>query len=217
MVLERRLPGDRDMGHGLARGKKLGSKIGAILARRVAPWCGVLVAWLLCGFRVEAQRVAQTPKAQAAVLLLGAEEGRAIVDVALEQVAPLEDTRDCSHTVHAIYESAGHPYPYASSSDIYSGNENFVRVKHPRAGDVIAWWGHVGIVVDPKQHSFYSLVRTGLKAQDYESAYWKSRGLARFYRLRVGSRNQPSQEVARNSSGRRILSVDRIDSQGAPR
>jgi hypothetical protein len=143
-----------------------------------------LLVWLLGGLPAEAQHVVQV-RAKESAGLLGAAEERAIVDVALEQVAPLEDARDCSHVVHAIYVSAGHAYPYASSSEIYSGNRNFVRVRHPRAGDVIAWWGHVGIVVDPARHSFYSLVRTGLKAQDYESAYWKSRGVPRFYRLRV--------------------------------
>lgn len=196
------------MGDGLTQDTKRRRRIAALRIWRVVLGGTIAVAWLLCGSRAEAQRVQQV-RARETVGLLGAEEGRAIVDVALEQVAPLKETRDCSHTVHAIYASAGHPYPYASSSEIYSGNENFVRVKHPRAGDVIAWWGHVGIVVDAREHSFYSLVRTGLQAQDYESVYWKSRGLPRFYRLRVGSRNQPSQEVARNSSGRRILSEDR--------
>ncbi len=63
--------------------------------------------------------------------------------------------------------------------------ENFARVKTPQAGDLIVWPGHVGIVVDPLQHSFYSLVSTGFDAQDYQGLYWKSRGKPRFYRFKV--------------------------------
>jgi hypothetical protein len=118
--------------------------------------------------------------------LMSVTEGRAIVRTAFqgderEQAAP-----DCSHAVHAVYAAAGFAYPYASSLEIYSGNDNFARVNYPRAGDVIAWPGHLGIVVNPTQHSFFSLVRTGLEEQDYESAYWRWRGQPRFYRLRVG-------------------------------
>jgi hypothetical protein len=58
-------------------------------------------------------------------------------------------------------------------------------VKTPRAGDLIAWPGHVGIVVDPAEHSFYSLVSTGLETQFYDGPYWKSRGRPRFYRYKI--------------------------------
>ena len=119
------------------------------------------------------------------VRLLSREEGRSIVHMAWQAEPPADGMRDCSHVVHQIYADAGFEYPYASSLDIYAGNENFVRVKTAHAGDVIAWPGHVGIVVDPLQHSFYSLVRTGLETQDYESPYWKSRGRPRFYRYKV--------------------------------
>jgi hypothetical protein len=121
------------------------------------------------------------------VRLLSREEGRSIVHMAWQAEPPADGLWDCSHVVHQIYADAGFEYPYASSLDIYAGNENFVRVKTAHAGDVIAWPGHVGIVVDPLQHSFYSLVRTGLETQDYESRYWRSRGRPRFYRYKVES------------------------------
>lgn len=119
------------------------------------------------------------------VRLLSREEGRSIVHMAWQAELPADGMRDCSHVVHQIYADAGFEYPYASSLDIYAGDENFVRVRTAHAGDVIAWPGHVGIVVDPLQHSFYSLVRTGLETQGYESPYWKSRGRPRFYRYKV--------------------------------
>jgi hypothetical protein len=117
--------------------------------------------------------------------LMSVAEGRAIVRTAFQGDEREQGARDCSHMVHAVYANAGFAYPYASSFEIYSGDDNFARVKYPRAGDVIAWPGHVGIVVNPAQHSFFSLVRTGLGEQDYESAYWRLRGRPRFYRYRV--------------------------------
>src|SRR5258705_207160 len=117
--------------------------------------------------------------------LLTSEEGRAIVNAAWEQNQPAGGSEDCSHVVHEIYVKAGFEYAYASSFDIYAGNENFARVKTPQAGDLIVWPGHVGIMVDPLQHSFYSLVSTGFDAQDYQGLYWKSRGKPRFYRFNV--------------------------------
>lgn len=117
--------------------------------------------------------------------LMSVAEGRAIVRTAFQGDEREQGSRDCSHVVQAVYAAAGFAYPYASSFEIYSGDGNFARVKFPRAGDVIAWPGHVGIVVNPAQHTFFSLVRTGLGEQDYESAYWRSRGRPRFYRFRV--------------------------------
>ncbi len=119
--------------------------------------------------------------------LLSAEEGRAIADAAREQDQPGRGAQDCSHHVHETYLRAGFDYPYASSFELYAGNKSFGRVKNPQAGDLIVWPGHVGIVLDPREHSFYSLVSTGLEAQDYDGAYWRSRGRPRFYRYRVGN------------------------------
>ena len=38
------------------------------------------------------------------------------------------------------------------------------------------------IVIDPKEHSFFSSVRSGPDTQFYDSPYWRSRGIARFFR-----------------------------------
>ncbi len=117
--------------------------------------------------------------------LLNTKQGRSIVDAARDQEQTARDPQDCSHLVHQAYLEAGFEYPYANSFELYAGNENFQRVRHPRAGDLIVWPGHVGIVLDPIEHSFYSLVRTGLEAQDYLGTYWKARGRPRFYRYKV--------------------------------
>ena len=117
--------------------------------------------------------------------LMTAAEGREIVTAALEQEQVASGAQDCSHVVHEFYLDAGFEYPYASSFEIYTGHENFARVKTTRAGDLIAWPGHVGIVVDPAEHSFYSLVSTGLETQYYDGPYWRSRGRPRFYRYKV--------------------------------
>jgi hypothetical protein len=117
--------------------------------------------------------------------LLTADEGRVIVETVLDPDQAARGAEDCSHLVHQLYLSAGFDYTYASSFEIYAGNENFRRVKTPQPGDLVAWPGHVGIVLDPREHSFYSLVSTGLEAQDYEGSYWRSRGRPRFYRYKV--------------------------------
>jgi hypothetical protein len=151
-----------------------------------ACFCAVCVCLIAVASAV-AQVAVPVHESDSSPRLLTAEEGRSIVNVAWQQEEPATGMQDCSHLVHQIYVNAGFEYAYASSFEIYAGNENFERVKTPHAGDVIAWPGHVGIVVDPLQHSFYSLVRTGLEAQDYEAAYWKSRGRPRFYRYKVES------------------------------
>jgi hypothetical protein len=117
--------------------------------------------------------------------LLNAEQGRGIAAAALDQDSSSR-AQDCSHLVHQIYLAAGYEYPYASSLELYAGSSNFRRVRHPQPGDLIAWRGHVGIIVDPKRHSFYSLVRSGLQTEDYQAPYWRSRGTPRFYRYIVG-------------------------------
>jgi hypothetical protein len=148
---------------------------------------GVICVCSMAGAPALAQVAAPVHKTDSGLRLLSTEEGRSIVDVAWQQDAPEAGMQDCSHAVHQIYATAGYEYPYASSFEIYAGHENFERVKNPHAGDLIAWPGHVGIVVDPLQHSFYSLVRTGMESQDYDSAYWRSRGRPRFYRYKVES------------------------------
>jgi hypothetical protein len=151
-----------------------------------------IALWAACVFvigaaSVEAQTALPAKEDSTNARLMSVAEGRAIVRTAFQSDEREQESKDCSHVVHAVYATAGFAYPYASSLEIYSGDDNFARVKYPRAGDVIAWPGHLGIVVNPAQHSFFSRVRTGLGEQDYESTYWRSRGRPRFYRLRVGS------------------------------
>jgi hypothetical protein len=112
--------------------------------------------------------------------------------------------------VHYIYSVAGYEYPYASSFDLYAGNGNFRRVRHAQAGDLVAWPGHVGIVIDPSRHSFHSLVRSGLQTEDYFGRYWRSRGRPRFYRYVIDSGSdvetakltRPMRPSGKNSSQR---------------
>ena len=146
---------------------------------------GVVCACFIGAWSANAQVAVTRQEAHSPSRLLTAAEGRSIVDAAWEQDQPARGAQDCSHLVHQIYLNAGLEYPYASSFKIYAGTENFERVRTAQAGDLIVWPGHVGIVVDPFQHSFYSLVSTGWEAQDYEGAYWRSRGRPRFYRYKV--------------------------------
>ncbi len=142
--------------------------------------------WVAAFAPLAAQSAAFSEDPVAGSRLLSEKQGRAIVKTAwkLQQAA---GAHDCSHLIHQIYQSAGFDYPYQSSFDLYAGAERFARVKSPHAGDLIVWPGHVGIVVNASQHSFYSMVRSGLEEQDYEGPYWRSRGTPRFYRYRIDS------------------------------
>lgn len=110
------------------------------------------------------------------------DNGLAIIAAALDLRVNLKARQDCSHLVHNIYERAGFPYPYAKSTDLYLGVDSFQRVAEPLPGDLIVWRGHVGIVVNPSQHAFFSSLRSGLGVDDYEAQYWRKRGRPRFYR-----------------------------------
>ena len=78
--------------------------------------------------------------------------------------------------MHTIYQSAGFSYPYARSSDLYNGTENFQRVDDPQPGDLVVWRGHVGIVVNPVQHAFFSSMRSGLGVDEYKHHTGRSAG-----------------------------------------
>lgn len=112
---------------------------------------------------------------------LNPDDRLSIIAAALDSEADLSSQKDCSHLVHTIYERAGFPYAYASSSDLYGGIEGFQRVKRPQSGDLVVWRGHVGIVIRPSRHVFFSLLSAGPAIDDYEAPYWASRGRVRFY------------------------------------
>jgi NlpC/P60 family len=114
--------------------------------------------------------------------LVAKTEGRRILAAIPTVDVESESETDCSHLVHDIYEQAGFPYEYVSSRELYTGSTNFTRVRVPQAGDLVVWRGHVGIIIDPQQHSFFSFVRSGPDTQFYDSPYWRSRGIARFFR-----------------------------------
>jgi NlpC/P60 family len=112
---------------------------------------------------------------------LSLDDRLSIIAAALDRRARQYYEHDCSHLVHAIYERAGFSYPYAPSLDLYQGIEPFQQVRHPEPGDLVVWRGHVGIVIRPSQHIFFSLLHSGPGVDDYEASYWKSLGRARFY------------------------------------
>jgi hypothetical protein len=135
--------------------------------------------------------------------LISRDEGLAIVAAISDHHHSLRGKRakpDCSHLVNDIYDLAGFPYPYAKSADLYRGQASFVRVSSPQPGDLIVWRGHVGVVLDPRQHLFYSSLRSGLDTEDYTSAYWRRRGTPRFYRYRAD--NDPTILTARQATPR---------------
>jgi cell wall-associated NlpC family hydrolase len=114
--------------------------------------------------------------------VLSSDDGLSVIAAALDAHVRASRQRDCSHLVQAIYSKAGFPYPYASSSDLYAGTDDFERVTNPQPGDLVVWPGHVGIVISPARRVFYSRLRHGPGIDSYDTEYWKTRGSARFYR-----------------------------------
>ena len=115
------------------------------------------------------------------------DEGLAVLGAALDSRHNRAFTSDCSHFVHGLYQRAGFPYAYAPSTDLYSGIDQFQRVTIPQAGDLIVWRGHVGIVVNPAQSSFFSLLHSGAGVEHYDSPYWRRRGHPHFLRYVKGN------------------------------
>jgi hypothetical protein len=116
------------------------------------------------------------------VRLLTRAEGRTIARVAMNSRRRLSSRYDCSHFVHGLYRKAGFPYEYAPSSELYAGIPEFRRVTTPQPGDLAVWPGHAGIVIEPAQHSFLSVLHTGPGVNRYDSPYWKGRGRPHFLR-----------------------------------
>jgi cell wall-associated NlpC family hydrolase len=110
------------------------------------------------------------------------DEGLGVISAALDPKVRRYSGQDCSHLIHAIYERAGFPYAYASSDDLYAGVQGFQPVTHPQPGDLIVWSGHVGIIVRPSHHVFFSFMSAGPGIDNYDAPYWVNRGHARFYR-----------------------------------
>lgn len=113
---------------------------------------------------------------------LSLDDGLTIIAAALDSIAHVHSKRDCSHFVHAIYARAGFDYPYARSSDLYSGIKHFRLVKNPQPGDLVVWRTHVGIIVNPAHHVFFSSLHSGPAIDTYDAPHWKRKGEVRFYR-----------------------------------
>ena len=148
-------------------------------------WCVVLTAWAEENHGNAVSRtgsVARQEYQHPSARLLNTDEGLAIIGAALEFRHHNRSRPDCSHFVNSIYQKAGFPYEYANSVELYTGTDAFRRVLRPQPGDLIVWQGHVGIVIQPAQHTFFSALRSGLGVEDYQSPYWKKRGRPRFFR-----------------------------------
>jgi len=155
-------------------------------------FCALTCSWAQDALpaRVSAESHAKSPRPAT----LTKQAGLSIVSVARDSHLRRGAGNDCSHLVHTIYQRAGFSYPYADSSDLYRGTPYFLRVKHPQPGDLVVWPGHVGIIVSPAHHTFFSALSHGPGTAEYDARYWKRRGPARFYRY---IDHQPSRAVFR--------------------
>jgi len=130
--------------------------------------------------------VAASAQAEAETRLLTRSEGASLVRHALDHRVTGRKP-DCSHLLHQVLTTAGLEFPYATSFEIFAGIPQFRRVRKAQPGDVIVWPGHVGLVVDAAERTFYSSTRSGLRVDEYSNGYWRRRGAPRFYRYIVTS------------------------------
>jgi hypothetical protein len=151
---------------------------------------------------------AQATDGRALPRLVSKKEGEAVAQAALHHWPQMRDKPDCSHLVHDVYTEVGLKYEYATTNDIFDGIESFERVSQPQAGDLVVWQGHVGIVIDPEDHSFYSSVITGFSVSSFSSSYWESRGPRRFYRYKI-SQAQSVRLLQRTSHRKPYAAVTR--------
>src|SRR5215469_1446347 len=151
-----------------------------------------IVAMLLVfALAISSFPVAQS-RADARLHLVSPTQGEAIVQAAWELRRGLNPKPDCSHFIQAVYAKAGFVYDYATTREIYTGVDGFRRVQHPQPGDLVVWRGHMGIIIDPSEHSFYSSVLSGFAIENYQSHYWQARfGYPRFYRFVVKDVHAP--------------------------
>jgi cell wall-associated NlpC family hydrolase len=118
---------------------------------------------------------------------------KAIRDRLVRLSTAIRDTElDCSHFANYVYERVGLEYDYQPSAELYKGAEPFVRVQRAMPGDLIVWRGHVGIIVNPDEHTFVSKLNSGVKVASWDARYWKRRGIPRFFRF--AGRMQPTPE-----------------------
>ena len=140
-------------------------------------------------------------KAEALNWPIGQQGAFGVSQILLQIATRFHKTKlDCSHFVHDTYKRVGLTYDYLDSRSIFkvTNKNGFRRVLYPRVGDLIVWRGHMGIVVDPDQHTFVSAQRTGVLVDSYESRYWKRRGQIRFYRYVIPTNGDPQWETKNN-------------------
>lgn len=56
--------------------------------------------------------------------------------------------------------------------------------------------GHVGIVIDPAQHTFVSALRSGVQTSCYLSRYWEHAGRPRFFHFALSNKKASEDEMA---------------------
>jgi hypothetical protein len=146
--------------------------------------------------------------------LLTRREGASLVRHALDYRASGRKP-DCSHLVHEVLSTGGLDYPYATSAEIFDGIPQFRRVRAPQPGDVIVWRGHVGLVVDPDERTFYSSTRSGLTVDEYNNRYWRRRGTPRFYRYIVAAEADNTLRATANSELDDPIAIEAAPSKAA--
>jgi hypothetical protein len=79
----------------------------------------------------------------------------------------------CNQFVLAVLRGTVAPRMPNILADDFAHSPYFQRVDTPRAGDLVHWPGHIGIVLDPDLGTFIgSQTSTGVAESNYKSGWW---------------------------------------------
>jgi len=81
----------------------------------------------------------------------------------------------CNQFVLAVLRGTVAPHIKDMRADEFADSPYFQKVDQPRAGDLVHWPGHIGIVLDPDHGIFIgSQTSTGVEEANYKSGWWNS-------------------------------------------
>lgn len=97
---------------------------------------------------------------------------------------------DCSGFVRNVFDQVFPAYGLRARADLsaqmFAVSDLFVDTEIPRAGDIVCWNGHVGIVYDETTGTFIGAqTSTGVRVASYKSGYWAAAGVSKFRRWKA--------------------------------
>ena len=79
----------------------------------------------------------------------------------------------CNQFVLAVLRGTVAPSISNMRADEFANSPHFQKIDTPRAGDLVHWPGHIGVVLDPDHGIFIgSQTSTGVEEANYKNGWW---------------------------------------------